>query len=719
MPTVTVSSPSSSSLSSSPLSHLSPPDRTLFTQYGFGQSRPVEYINVHQGFERWVDIQPDAIAVEHRSYGDSESPFHDSVTYSQLNNLSNALARRLRQNHDIVPGTRVCLLARRSVALIVGILGVLKAGAQYVPLDGMTITDETLGWVINDSSAKVVLAMPEYLDRVPGAVELLVDGSGEEEEEAVEDLSNPDGDDGCYCIYTSGTTGRPKGVDVRHRGVANVLSTPLGSVGMAPGVRVAQLLNIAFDMGAWEILGSLFNGATLCIRGNSKREWVQLMKTVQVVIATPSVLAVHEPKEYPGLRRVIVGGEPCSQALADKWASQPDMAFHNCCGPTEISVCNTVQPHNSVGYSLSIGRPLENTSVYILEAAWDPEEGDYPSPVPIGHVGTMWVGGIGVSRGYLNLEERTQERWRVDPFVADRSGWPWKRTSSSSSSSSGPLMFNTGDLARWRPDGQLEHMGRADDQVKHKGFRVELDGVSEAMKAHPDVTTAVTLLVNGELCGFLCPGEVDLAAVRAQVQKTQPYYAVPTRYIALDEWPTTANGKADKRVLRKLVEEMLSESPVASPTRPISSRMASFPSSSTPSRQSTLSSPSASPPKPESQSPVPSEETIPQHLSLNHSNAPRSIDILGKITSARWTPPLTPKEVWGSSMQQASEPIGESSASTDTESSTETMDSSTDTSESTSPSSGSSIDEDECKETSPSVYVNDLCLWEGRARVGL
>jgi non-ribosomal peptide synthetase component F len=146
----------------------------------------------------------------------------------------------------------------------------------------------------------------------------------------------------------------------------------------------------------------------------------------------------------------------CS-ALADKWAQHTN--FNNCCGPTEISICNTVQPH-SPGYPLSIGKPIPNTNVYILSR--DPTS---TRPVPIGQVGCMWVGGIGVSDGYLNLPQKTAERWKPDPF-----------------SGNGGMMFNTGDLGRWRKDGQLDHLGRADDQVKVKGFRVELDGVAAAMR---------------------------------------------------------------------------------------------------------------------------------------------------------------------------------------------------------------------------------------------
>jgi amino acid adenylation domain-containing protein len=455
------------------------------------------------------------------------------LTYRKLDIQANRLAHRLR-THGIASGKRVCILARRSIYLIAGILAVLKSGGQYVPLDAVTITDATLSYVLNDAKPAAVLVMDEFVHRVQCEVPVL----NLEEVILADEISNADSSkpddgtcpsDGAYVIYTSGTTGVPKGVDVRHRGITNVISGSPGNVGMCPGMRVGQLLNIAFDMGAWEILGSLYNGCTLCLRGNSKKDWIALMKTVDIVIATPSILVCHEPEAYPNIRHVIVGGEVCPQALADKWARHTN--FNNCCGPTEISICNTVQPHSS-GYSLSIGKPIPNTNVYILSR--DPTS---TRPVPVGQVGCMWVGGIGVSAGYLNMPEKTAERWKPDPFLSE-----------------GGMMFNTGDLGRWRKDGQLDHLGRADDQVKVKGFRVELDGVAAAMRTYEPVRNAVALLVGTELWGFVTPSTVDLPLVRAATAIVQPYYAVPSQYLAVDDFPTTRNGKVDKRALAGLAE---------------------------------------------------------------------------------------------------------------------------------------------------------------------
>lgn len=559
-----------------PLSHLSSTDQALFSKYGVGPSRPVEYQLVHHSFEHHARTQPNTIAVEHTT-------FSESITYAELDNKANALARRL-QAAGIRPGKRVVIVARRSIPFVVGVLGVLKAGGQYVPLDAVTITDETLDFVLTDAEPSVVLVMTEYSHRIR-----LKNGKPviklEEAIAADNGLLIPKPEecglspsDGCYCIYTSGTTGRPKGVDVRHQGVSNVISAPPGNVNMSPGLRVAQLLNIAFDMGAWEILGSLYNGCTLCLRGNSKKDWIALLKTVHIVIATPSILSLHSPEDYPELTDVIVGGEPCPQALADKWATcRPGrLRFFNCCGPTEISICNTIQPHLIPGTPISIGKPIPNTNVYILSCD------EAQIPVPIGHIGSMWVGGIGVSNGYLNLPDKTAERWRKDPFTNG-------------------MMFNTGDLARWLPSGQLEHLGRADDQVKVKGFRVELDGVSSSIRsASPLIKSAVTLLIEGELWGFVAPRKgIDLSELRNHVAKSQPYYAVPNHFMAMDDFPHTSNGKVDKRFLRALAAGERREGVEVI--------------------KCTYTSPT---------SPSPPTATTPAL----------------KVTEARWTPPMTPSE---------------------------------------------------------------------------
>ncbi|GFZ52166.1 hypothetical protein JCM24511_09939 [Saitozyma sp. JCM 24511] len=507
------------------LASLSPYEVAFFNTHCTGRMTTVPFELIHSSFEHHARLAPDVVAVEHASQG-------ESITFGDLDRAANALAHRLR-SQGIVPGQRVCILSKRSVANVIAVLSVLKAGGQYVPLDSATITDETLAHVLVDSGAALVLCMGDYLHRVSGVPVVPLEEAIRETEGG--DHSKPEelarGSDGVYVIYTSGTTGKPKGVDVRHSGVTNC------NVGMKPGMRVAQLLNVAFDMGAWELLGAMSNGCTLCLRGLKSAQWRSVLKTVDIVIATPSVLAPHHPADYPTIKHVITGGEPCPQELADRWSRYTN--FNNCCGPTEISIANTVQPHRT-GERVSIGRPVPNTTLYVLD--------DALRPCKVGEMGTMWVGGAGVSRGYLNLPDRTAERYRLDPFVND-----------------GRMMFNTGDLGKFREDGQLDHLGRADDQVKVKGFRVELDGVSAAMQTCSGVDLAVALLVGSELWGFVTPETATGEAVQEATARLQPYYAVPAKYIALPRFPHTGNGKVDKRSLRALAAQ--TEVPPLSPIR--------------------------------------------------------------------------------------------------------------------------------------------------------
>ncbi|KAF7365784.1 Nonribosomal peptide synthetase 12 [Mycena venus] len=504
----------------SALDVLSAVDQLRFSQYGYGATSTPLFQCVHHAFSFQSGLHPDNIAVQDVS---------DAITFAQLDRDSNCLASRLRVE-GVGPGSRVCLLVERSISMVVGILGILKAGAAYVPCDGKVVSDPSLEHIIKDSETKVVITLGKFSHRVSASKPLVIlldepppcACSGGNLCSNPEDQSSSD--DSVYVIYTSGTTGIPKGVDVLHRNVTNLVCLAPGNLGMAPGVRVSQLMNIAFDMAAWEILGSLCNGATLVLRGQTSKEWRAAMETADIVIATPSMLAPHDPADYPNLKTIAVAGEACPRATADSWAEHA--RFYNCCGPTEVTIVNTMHLH-SPGQSLSIGSPTPNNNVYVLD--------EMMNPTPIGVPGIMWAGGKCVTRGYLNLPDKTNDRYKVDPFVND-----------------GSLMFNTGDLGAWRPDGTLEHLGRIDDQVKIKGFRVELDGVAVAMETTNGIKAAAALLIDGELWGFVTPDFASEDEVRIATAKIQPYYAVPTHIVALGSFPRTRNDKTDKRALRQL-----------------------------------------------------------------------------------------------------------------------------------------------------------------------
>lgn len=289
---------------------------------------------------------------------------------------------------------------------------------------------------------------------------------------------------------------------------------------MAPGKRVGQILNISFDMAAWETLGSLANGATLVIRTDSIAETA---RSVDILIATPSILASLDARNFPNIEVVAVAGEPCPKALADDWSQ--NASFYNSCGPTEITIINTIGLYSPSKSKISIGRPLPNTSVYILD--------DDLEPVPTGTIGEMWVGGYGVTQGYLNNEALTRERYLPDPFLGGDF-----------------VMFRTRDLARRGPGGGFEHYGRTDDQVKIRGFRVELDAVSAGLERIPGVQQAVTIKLDARsLVSFVIPEIVDPIAAIGSLERDLPYYSIPELVIPLTAMPHTVRGKIDKRLL--------------------------------------------------------------------------------------------------------------------------------------------------------------------------
>ncbi|MDO0932934.1 amino acid adenylation domain-containing protein [Streptomyces sp. DG2A-72] len=499
-----------------PLRHLTRHDQHLFREYGRGPTVPVPDPLVHRAVERHAVATPHAIAAEHQGA---------LITYGELDRHADALAARLARE-GIRPGDHVGLFVRRSLPMLVGLLGILKAGAAYVPQDIGLAPPAQLAHVVRTARTRVVLTVAEHAARMPRGPRVIALDTPLPPATAPRPHISPD--DGCYVLFTSGTTGHPNGVKVTHRNVANILLTAPGDLGIRPGDRVAQLLNIAFDMAAWEILGCLAHGGTLVIRG---KDIAAAARTADVLIATPTVLSGIDPAACPRVRTVAVAGEPCPRPLADAWAARA--AFHNCCGPTETTIVNTMRRHDPADPLLTIGRPTPNNTVYVLDAA--------RRPLPIGEIGEMWAGGDCVSAGYLGDDRLNAERYAPDPFLGG-----------------GRRMFRTRDLGRWTSDGELEHLGRTDDQVKVRGFRVELDSVSSVLESVPGCRRAVTLKRDARtLVSFVCPADVDPDTARGAVADALPYYCVPDEVLPLPFLPETDRGKIDKTALLRMVEERM------------------------------------------------------------------------------------------------------------------------------------------------------------------
>ncbi|KAL4901744.1 hypothetical protein BDW74DRAFT_187155 [Aspergillus multicolor] len=488
-------------------------DADLFRQFGFGPRSAIPFATVHEAFIHHATRIPSETALR-----DLTAASPRDITYGELLRQSQFIATQLKQ-YGVTPGSRVLLLSRRSTAMIAGILGILMAGAQYIPMDGGVVPDHTLQRAVEQSGATVALCHQSFKGRLssirtlpsPLVLEDLLGGDEYTRFDlnAGRLLCDGDGKSGCYIIYTSGTTGEPKGVNVTHRNVTNILCQRPGNLCISRGSKVGHVLAVSFDMGAWEVLGTLVNGGTLVLRGS---DWTAALKEIHTLICTPSMLARYNPEDFPNIRCV---------ATADRWAASA--TFYNCCGPTETTIVNTMHKHIP-GVPVTIGKPTPNNNVYILD-------GD-KKLCPIGEVGTIWAGGAGVTQGYVGHPEKTVERYHCDAFAND-----------------GSMMYNTGDLARWLPDGSLATLGRNDDQVKIRGFRVELEGVAACIASCPNVHQAAALMIDGELTGYLTPRTCDSEAIQEHLKSRLPYYAIPCHWHTMDGFPLTPSGKLDKRAL--------------------------------------------------------------------------------------------------------------------------------------------------------------------------
>nr|WP_221475267.1 non-ribosomal peptide synthetase/MFS transporter [Sphaerisporangium rubeum] len=476
---------------------------------------------------------PDAPAV---IFGD------ETLGYGLLERRAGHLARRLR-DAGVRPGDRVAVCLEQSAGLAVALLGVLKAGAAYVPLDPQQPA-ERVWYMIGDAGARTVITSAEARGPLPpGLTEITLDdaGTGDDQVPAPVDAAvTPD--DLAYVIYTSGTTGRPKGVAVQHRELVTYLAGIRERLAVEPGSAFALLQSLAFDFGVTIFYLALLTGGRLHLipSRTSARELAGYFARhpADYLKMTPShlaaLLAEATPAELLPRRLLLLGGEASGWAWARDLAALGHCAVVNHYGPTESTVgmtTFTVDPDADVaGTTLPIGRPLPGAHVHVLD--------ERLRPVPVGLTGEIHLGGPRLARGYLGRPGLTAER-----FVPDPCGEP------------GARMYRTGDLGRWLPDGSLQFLGRRDLQVKVRGYRVELGEIDSVLSACPGVAQAVADLRDGRLVGYLLPEDkpgaerLPAAEVRAWLSERLPSYMIPARYVWLDHLPLKAHGKVDRAAL--------------------------------------------------------------------------------------------------------------------------------------------------------------------------
>lgn len=500
------------------LKNLNPVEENQFWEFSIGKNEKLSHQYIHHAFEDQVRVNPQALAAIH---------LQEKITYLRLNELSEYLATHL-YSLDCGVEKNIGLFIERSIPMLIGIMGILKTGASYVPQDARITPTSQLSHIIKTSDIKVVLTLSHLKHRIPMTKDLKVIALDElfckikpskMKFETLPKISNHQNN--CFILYTSGTTGLPNGVKVTHRNLCNIILTAPGNLGVKSGDKVSQLLNISFDMAAWEIFSALCHGGTLVIRDKSIQETAS---QVNIIIATPSILATIDPLKNPQVKTVATAGEPCPVKLAKVWANQSN--FYNCCGPTETTIVNTMQliDKNFTG-RISIGKPTPNNTVYILD--------EKMNPCSIGEIGEMWAGGFCVTNGYIKNKKLTRERYKPDPFIGGDH-----------------LMFQTRDLGRWNERGELEHFGRTDDQIKIKGFRVELDSISAVLESIPGVQQAVTIKLDSEnLVSFIRPGKIDYQKAKRILGEKLPYYSLPALIIPELTFPKTNRGKIDKKAL--------------------------------------------------------------------------------------------------------------------------------------------------------------------------
>lgn len=466
---------------------------------------------IHQIFEQQVLHTPDAVALVCEA---------QSLTYQELNNRANQVAHQLQQC-GVGAESLVGLCVDRTSAMIIAILGIWKSGGAYLPLDPDYPVDR-LTFMLQDSKIQVLVTQTALQNRLQiSAKTTLYLDSQQNQYPTTNPSSNANSNTLAYVIYTSGSTGKPNGVLIEHRGVSNLVQAQKEVFAVQRGDRVLQFASSSFDASIFELALALTSGATLYIAPQTARSLQSLVPFLQHHAIThitlpPAILAALPDFELPALTTVISAGEACSASIVDRWSR--NHAFFNAYGPTEATVWATVAQlfqHSNP----SIGQPICNTEIHLLDAN--------RHPVPIGAIGELYIGGIGLARGYLNRDQLTQER-----FITHQN----------------QRFYKTGDLARYGSDGTLTFVDRIDAQIKLRGVRIEPGEIEAALNQHPNVEISVVVLREKQLVAYVVAPALNQTELEHYLRSQLPSALIPI-VVQLDALPLTVNGKLNRTAL--------------------------------------------------------------------------------------------------------------------------------------------------------------------------
>ncbi|MGA9773578.1 MAG: amino acid adenylation domain-containing protein [Blastocatellia bacterium] len=485
---------------------------------------------IHELIEAQAARAPEAVAA---AFNDEQ------LTYRELNECANQLASYLR-SIGIGPEARVGICLNRSLEMVVGLLGVLKAGGAYVPLDP-SYPLERLAFMLEDSGIVALITQERLLEELPTHWAQVICLDSDWDLIAQQSDRNPVSgamvENAAYVIYTSGSTGKPKGVVVSHRGLHNLAEFHVRAFNVGPDTRWLQFASLSFDASVFEITICLSGGGTLCLADEADllpgQGLLGLLrdKAITIVALPPSALSLMPVEELPALEILLVAGEACPPELARQWST--GRRFINAYGPTEDTVSTSMYEFKNIDGKLLIGEPIANTQIYLLDAQL--------RQVPIGVTGELYIGGTNLARGYLQQPALTAEKFLPDPFGCEP----------------GARLYKTGDIARYVPDGKIDFIGRADHQVKVRGFRIELEEIEATLLEHSQVREAVVAAANNHegqkrIVAYLTAEDgasLTTSQMHGYLKERVPQYMIPSAFVILDKFPLTPNGKVNRRAL--------------------------------------------------------------------------------------------------------------------------------------------------------------------------